>query len=127
MLAVQHAQHLPSLQQAKAAVRSASGTAALQKLMNRPVFPASPAVAAAVGQAAASIASLPGISTLQAGLESSKAFSPGDDSPAGSALVQVGGRAALQGKRHAAVVDAVYSQIQVRGRGACRYADGLEC
>ncbi|PSC75637.1 hypothetical protein C2E20_0967 [Micractinium conductrix] len=113
LAAVQRAQHLPAIKQAQAAARPASGAAALHKLACRPVFASSPGLAAAIEQAAAGIASLPGISTLQAGVDSGGAFSPG----------AAGGIAGLPGTQRpgwqdrkrtaaAAQVDAVYAQIQ---------------
>ena len=121
LAAVQRAQHLPAIKQAQAAARPASGAAALHKLACRPVFASSPGLAAAIEQAAAGIASLPGISTLQAGVDSGGAFSPG----------AAGGIAGLPGTQRpgwqdrkrtaaAAQVDAVYAQIQVGARGAGR-------
>lgn len=123
-LAAQRAQHLPSLKQAHAATLPPARAASLRRLAARPVFPASAGLAAAVGQTTASISSLSGISTMQAGLESQQAFSPGALGGASAAtraqpgLPRLGsGRLGWREKREAEaarLVDQAYSHIKVR-------------
>ncbi|EFN56738.1 hypothetical protein CHLNCDRAFT_51510 [Chlorella variabilis] len=121
-LAAQRAQHLPSLKQAHAATLPPARAASLRRLAARPVFPASAGLAAAVGQTTASISSLSGISTMQAGLESQQAFSPGALGGASAAtraqpgLPRLGsGRLGWREKREAEaarLVDQAYSHIK---------------
>jgi hypothetical protein len=106
-------QHLPALRQAQAATRPAGTASALRKIAARPVFLASPALAAAVGQAAASISSLPGIASLQAGLESKQAFRAlGTAAVLGSPSLRGQGKRGA-GTTAAAQKDAAFAQIQV--------------
>ncbi|KAL4443954.1 hypothetical protein ABPG75_011691 [Micractinium tetrahymenae] len=115
LLAAQHAQHMPALKQAVSAAQPASGAAALQKLAARPVFPASPALAAAVPHASAGLSSLPAISTLHAGLEAGTVLAPGSDALRSGAPALGGGRATWLDKQRsaaAAAVQDVYGQIQ---------------
>lgn len=122
-LAVQHAQHLPSLRQAHAATLAPARAQSLRELAGRPVFPASAALAAAASQAAASTGSLSGISTLQAGLESKHAFSASGALSGGSSRGQQGlpllgaGRPGWQERKQAkaaVLVEQAYAQVQVR-------------
>ncbi|KAI3427196.1 hypothetical protein D9Q98_007132 [Chlorella vulgaris] len=120
-LAVQHAQHLPSLRQAHAATLAPARAQSLRELAGRPVFPASAALAAAASQAAASTGSLSGISTLQAGLESKHAFSASGALSGGSSRGQQGlpllgaGRPGWQERKQAkaaVLVEQAYAQVQ---------------
>lgn len=119
---MQHAQRLPALKQVRAAIQPAGGAGLLQKLAARPVFPASPGLAAAVEQATASISSLPALNTLQAGLESRNAFSPGvigsitGSSRQNGAPALGAGRVGWQEKQRVAAMahaDNAYAHIQV--------------
>lgn len=122
MLAVHHAQHMPSLKQAVAAAMPASRADAMQKLAGRPAFPASRAASAMVARASASIASLPAISTLQAGLEAGAAFPLGTAAVHSGRLAQGAARATRLDKQRSAAaahVEDVYCRMQVgpTGRG----------
>lgn len=119
-LAVQHAQHMPALKQAAAAARPASSAGTLRTLAGRPVFPASPTLAAAVAGATSSLGSLPAISTLQAGLEAGAPFTPGTAAARSGAPALAGGRATWMDRQRseaAAHVEEVYCRIQASTGG----------